>query len=187
MKKVGRVVALNLLFSIYGFGQSAELENIILIWDANRELVWTDFQGETDPNTISSAMTSHKIEILPTNVLVDDQDNIHGYEKMTAEAHFYINKSWTTTQSLTILKHERLHFDITELYARKIRQRFAEYKANKIASFSVYSDCYQLFWNECRKTQQRYDQETDHGRDIAKNELWAHQIETQLEALSAFE
>jgi hypothetical protein len=180
--------AVFILFFIVGVKAQGDSNNqSTLIWDSSRKLQWTDFKGHVDPNKFGSAMTSHKIEIKPTNVMVDENDNIQGYQKMTVEAQFFMNKSWTATSSQHILSHEQLHFDIAELYARKIRQRFEEFKTNGIASFSKYQECYNLFWKESRNVQKRYDEETKHGQNKLKNKNWAIKIARQLDELKEFE
>jgi hypothetical protein len=187
MKKIVLTFILIPIFILKVSAQSNEIDNSILPWHSSRDLNWSDFQGEVDPNTFGSAMTSHKIEVLPTNVMVDENDNIQDYEKMTVQAQFYKNKSWTTTKSDLILIHEQLHFDIAELFARKIRKRFTVFKLNNVTTFSAYLNCYNLFWKECRKMQRQYDSETSHGQNESVNEAWVRRVRTKLGSLSSFE
>tara|TARA_R100000935_G_scaffold23395_3_gene42763 strand:- start:5446 stop:6045 length:600 start_codon:yes stop_codon:yes gene_type:complete len=186
MKKLMNLIFI--VFFVMGINaQGGSNGQSIIDWDSARKLRWTDFKGKVDPNKFGSAMTSHKIEILPTNVLVDENDNIQNYEQMTVEAQFFTNKSWTTSNNNDILKHEQLHFDIAELYARKIRKRFEELKSDGVATFSKYQECYTIFWKECRKIQKQYDNETSHGQYKNVNQRWATNITNQLEELKGFE
>lgn len=99
-----------------------EYESNKIIWNQDKKLEWKDFTGVLDPNLFGNALTSYKIEIIPENVLVDAEDNIQNYENLTVVAKFYKDKSWATSRTDGLLAHEQLHFDIAELYARKIRK-----------------------------------------------------------------
>lgn len=180
-----RLLILFCLLSFFGHAQDKDAATYVS-WDDDYQLEWADFQGNTEGNFILAASTSYKIDLLPESVMVDENDQIQGYEHLTVVANFYKNSSWHTTNSQHILKHERLHFDIAELFARKIRKRFSELKKGKQASFSVYQDAFNLFWKECRKMQKRYDLETNHGGKIEINEIWQARILKELESLSAF-
>ena len=182
------IFRLLILFSLLGFFGHAQSNGSAdyVSWNEHYQLEWADFQGNTEGNYIMAAATSYKIDLLPESVLVDENDQIQGYEKLTVVANFYKKTSWHTTNSQHILKHERLHFDIAELFARKIRKRFSELKKGKQATFTVYQDAFNLFWKQCRKMQKQYDLETNHGGKNEVNELWQARILQELESLGAF-
>ncbi|MCT8341206.1 DUF922 domain-containing Zn-dependent protease [Flavobacteriaceae bacterium TK19130] len=186
MKKLLLSVILSIVPFLNSIAQGDGVNNSIIAWDSDNKLEWSDFQGEIDPDKFGSAMTSHKIEILPMNVMVDEEDNIQGYENMTVQAQFFKEKSWTATTSNYMLSHEQLHFDIAELFARKIRKRFEELKSNEIATFSKYQKAYSLLWKECRRMQIRYDKETKHGQLQDINSMWEKDIAEQLNDLKEF-
>lgn len=170
-------------------GQEIDPHNrdTVISWKSSIHLTWNDFQGETEPIDYAEAMTGYKIDIIPENVMVDEQDRIQGYEKLSVEARFYKNYSWTSTGSQTLLKHEQLHFDIAELYARKIRRNFEAHKVIKEARFSIYWENYSSLWNACRQYQIKYDLETNHGAELEINKIWEQRIEQELEELKEFD
>lgn len=152
-----------------------------IIWDESRKLTWDDFQGETDSINFGKAKTSYRIRIIPENVTVDENDDIQGYEKMTVQAEFDKNHSWSLAKFDTIvLKHERLHFDIAELFARKIRKQFYENKIAKKITYERFWADYKKLWSECSKFQNLFDYETDHGRDKEQNKLWRQLVFEEL-------
>ena len=163
-------------------------EDSTILWNPKLKLSWSDFQGKVSPDVYGKANTSYKIEIVPVDVLVDEYDNIQGYEKLTVEARFYKKQSWTTVSlnDTIVLNHEHLHFDIAELFARKIRKRFKALKNNREAKFSTYSREYKLLWIECRKYQREFDFETDHGRALDLNKLWYDKVKKELLLLEEF-
>ncbi|MDC8005660.1 DUF922 domain-containing protein [Aureisphaera galaxeae] len=184
MKKISLFPMLFLVAFAYA---QEKVPDSVVVWNPTKKLMWTDFQGEVGKYDFGRASTSYKIVIVPETVLVDEDDRIQGYEKMTAKAHFYKTTSWTATQNYQVLVHERLHFDIAELFARKVRKRFAELKAEKEARFSVYYKEYNAIWKECRSLQKQYDSETNHGRNLKENEEWATLVNEELELFKAFE
>ncbi len=177
-----------LLFTTGAFSQNAfDNSNLnTIVWNHNEKLEWKDFTGILAPNLFGNALTSYKIEIVPENVLVDAEDNIQGYENLTVIAKFYKDKSWTISQTEDLLAHEQLHFDIAELYARRIRKKFSELKNIKEKRFSVYALAYEHLWQECRQYQKTYDSETKNGILKEENVIWINKIKQEILDLDRF-
>jgi len=94
-------------------------------------------------------------------------------------------KSWFRrglTDSAT-LAHERLHFDITELYARRLMARYASEIEDHRAFLRKHETIYLEVWEASRRKQEEYDQEV--YRDRARQSWWAQWVEEQLEATQA--
>ncbi len=156
-------------------------------WSSKYVLEWNDFLGEVNPDNFGMAFTSYKIDIYPSDVLVDEQGNIHEIEELTVKANFYKKQSWTTGSFDTnLLLHEQLHFDIAELYARKIRQRFEFFKKKGEANFDLFWKQYKELWIECRSFQAKYDSETNHGINFSKNQEWNKVIKMEMNKLSDY-
>lgn len=149
-------------------------------WSKDKNLTWSDFKGSPNIDIIAYALTAYKIEILPSDVQVDNDNNIQNYKAITVEAIFYQNESWVYEKSDYLLKHEQLHFDIAGLYAHKIRMAFDKLKKEKNANFNAYSEVYQKLWAECLETQKIYDRETHHGQLVKENDEWINKINTEL-------
>ena len=152
----------------------------IISWSKTSKLEWQDYTGKMNPDIFAFAITSYKIDIVPENVKVDAHDHILNYQDLTVSANFYKNHSWTISADIDLLNHEQLHFDIAELYARKIRKRFSELKTAKEKRFSMYWDEYNVLWKACRLLQKQYDIETNHGAKKAENEAWIEKINALL-------
>jgi hypothetical protein len=74
-----------------------------------------------------------------------------------------------------LLAHEQLHFDLTELWARKIRELFKTLPAacrTPGASRAFESTIAQM-QGDWQDEQKRYDKETDHGMDAVRQKAWA--------------
>jgi hypothetical protein len=94
--------------------------NDMIPWRANRKLTWDDFTKKRDngPNGLKALTTA--------GIGVEFECN--GPEpRIVVKCNFRKKESWTrTTESDVLLAHEQLHFDVTELYARKLRQKLSE-------------------------------------------------------------
>lgn len=161
----------------------AQKRTNIIVWEEGRQLKEADFKAVKGPAKLDrkGALTTYKIEILPKEVAVDEQDRILGYHRMTVVAFFYKNKSWLgSKKDPHLLAHEQLHFDIAELFARKIRKAFKKLKIQKIKTFNAYQTTYNKLWQECRAYQKRYDSETLNGTDYKVNKQWESDVQKAL-------
>jgi hypothetical protein len=119
MRKITPLVLLTMFF----FSTSTKLNaQSVISWSKETKLKWTAFKAVPDTEILGYAKTSYKIEIQPSDVLVDENDNIQNYESLTVVANFYTNHSWVFKKDIYLLSHEQLHFDIAGLYAYNMRQ-----------------------------------------------------------------
>ncbi len=171
-----------ILFTLqFSLAQDSLSTKTIIPWTKDVKLNWVDFKGSPNTNILAYAQTSYKIDIFPTEVNVDANNNIQNFESLHVVANFYTNHSWVYRESDYLLKHEQLHFDIAGLYALKINKEFKKLIANKNANFDSYFDIYQNLWAKCRETQKQYDSETQHGQLMAENDEWIKKINAQIE------
>lgn len=171
-----------------GFSQEFNKTHLdtVIPWSRSEKIEWKDFLGKLNPDIFAYAITSYKIDIMPEHVAVDANDNILNYQDLTVVANFYKKQSWTISKDTNLLNHERLHFDIAELFARKIRKRFSELKSLKEQQFSVYWDEYSVLWKACKDFQKQYDIETNHGAKEEENHKWSKKVNSQLDRLEIF-
>lgn len=178
------IFKLLILVLCFGFLTKSQAKSIIE-WSKDYKLKWSDFKAEADTTILAFANTVYKIEILPTNVAVDSNNHIQNYEALTAVAQFYAKLSWVYEEDDNLLKHEQLHFDIAELYARKLRSEFEKLKQEKIANFNAYSTAYNKLWAECKALQMKYDSETNHGILREENQKWENDILNKLNSIKS--
>lgn len=176
------------LVSVFGYStlqgvindQENTAKNDTILWDASGKLKWEDFQGVPVKNDLYKARTYSTIGYDAT-VLTDKIE-------VNLVCEFEKNKSWTTSKTLDLLRHEQLHFDIAELISRKIRKQYEKHisievsKTNKILK-SIYTSHVDSIW--LLKNRQ-YDKETAHGTILAKQKEWELKIAKELKALEAY-
>jgi hypothetical protein len=101
----------------------------------------------------------------------------------------YFNRpiSWTKDSDSLGLTHEQGHFNIAELFARKLRKKFLEYKFN---ASSIKTDLKLMFDNnnkERAKMDALYDKETNFSRDKIKQIYWNKKIILLLKKFEAYQ
>jgi hypothetical protein len=92
-------------------------------WSYNERLNWNDFKCEPKTGTDAVASTSTTLGIA---YQVTD-----GQLTYDITCNFSKVKSWGLMKTDYILAHEQGHFDITEIYARKLHQALQNYVYNK--------------------------------------------------------
>jgi len=165
---------LALLFSTWSsLAQNAES----IAWSDSYELNWADFQGKPDSLEVhlQKAETKTTIEVV-TKIRVTTIE----YEVV---CYFEKDQSWKMPDvSPALLAHEQLHFDISEIYARKLRQQLPE--LTFISRDDLEEKVRALYRDillETVELQHQYDLETEHSRNRKQQKIWKEKIKAMLE------
>jgi len=170
LKNVHFFICLTLLAS----SAFAQRDNEELIkWDDNKRLNWSDYKGKPDPNSDAAASTS-------TYLVIDY--NI-SQNKMTykIQSMFSRTRSWGLHKTDYILSHEQGHFDIAEVFARKLHKKMSEFKFDKRTYQKNLGKIYDEVVEEKTEMQNDYDRETRHSINKEKQAQWIKKIEKLLE------
>ena len=93
------------------------------------------------------------------------------------------NRRTSAERDQDLLRHEQLHFDLTELVARKIRKQFEALP--RICATPGATDAVEkaiaAIEREWHDEQARYDRETDHGAGQVKQRQWELRVREALE------
>jgi len=141
----------------------------------SRKLTWDDYLAKPSVSDEAAAITSTGIGV---EYIV--RNNQLSYK---ISCLFSKNKSWGRYRSEYILSHEQGHFDITEIYARKLARAIEEYEFNPKTYKSDLNSIYKLLMTEKEKYQEQYDHETDYSRDRINQGLWLQKIQSELDEL----
>jgi hypothetical protein len=146
-----------------------------ILWQENRPLTWADFKGRPEQNSSYKALTKASIHV---GSFVFSRDSAC----FIVKCYFYPDKSWVniSNPSLDLLAHEQLHFDIAELYTRKLRKRFLEYKFYENFFGKDIDIIYKRLYDEYIKVQEQYDKETDHSTVKVRQLEWSNKISVDL-------
>ncbi|MDX5347833.1 MAG: DUF922 domain-containing Zn-dependent protease, partial [Hymenobacteraceae bacterium] len=101
---------------------------------------------------------------------------------------FVVNESWSKNKkSEKLLLHEQLHFDLTEVYARKLRKKLSEIEDPCLLSNQEsLNPIIAGIFDEWKAEQDRYDADCDHGLDYEKQDEWVKNINARLKELEAY-
>ena len=155
-------------------------EKDVLLWQENKPLTWNDFRGK--PEKRFSAASTH-YDIFKTT-----KQNGPSAE-IVIEAVFFCNKSWKRESWINdqVLAHEQKHFDIVELYARKLRKLISEKNYSSYSNLKFVSDSlYKVIDKEMDVYQDKYDDETDASMNGDKQREWNKKIIAEIEVLSEY-
>lgn len=157
--------------------QSAQ-EDETISWQSNIRLSWSDFKGKPPVNARAAATTASGISYQFSTSGTRNQIEVD----FKIDTYFYPNKSWYQPKvcDSIILSHEQLHFDISEIYARKFRKRLSKatftHENVKVKVQSIYREINQELGNY----QHKYDSETNFSRDHAQQFIWNDKIASAL-------
>ena len=150
-------------------------------WTAGRSLVWEDFKGVIPPDASATnvAVSSVGIGIQTNTVITGGQVKVYVFNSFETE------RSWVreTDHRHAVLVHEQGHFDICELYTRRMRQRFAAANITFDNLQSVNRDVYNQTMKEYRQRQADYEDATQHGMIEVAQQEWTAQIARELAEL----
>jgi hypothetical protein len=150
----------------------SHVEEEYVKWQENRRLTWEDFKAAPLKLGNTAAMT--------TTHLGFSYNVTNGKVSYKIDCRFEKNKSWGLVKNDWILKHEQGHFDIAEIFARKLNKSINDYQFNKSTFQKDLDVIYKSVVDEKEKFQQQYDDETDYSRNKTKQEEWLNKIDTEL-------
>lgn len=158
-------------------------ENII-VWSKTRKLAWSDFQGNISHDKTHEGINVYKEseeDAARSRVAIALYFQCEGSKaNHTVRAEFEKNNSWYYAKHKTeaVLSHEQLHFDITELYARKLKMKLVA--LNNPCDKSYVGKVYQANEEAFGKFSDQYDIETSHGVNKLKQSEWETKIHSLL-------
>lgn len=156
------------------------IENEKLIyWNENRPLRISDFKGSSEKRPFQAATHSGLKVMNPVNVWT-------GKTRVIVESYFNPELSYfkQSERDSSVLAHEQLHFDITELYARKFRKQLVENCSNQYDYFEKRDSIHKSIELELSLKQDEYDSEVYSERSLqSKWNLW---VQKELRELNGY-
>ena len=151
----------------------------VLSWNESFKLSWDDFKAEPNKNVSAVAITASGITF-GYSIKQTDKDEVISFSS-EVHAHFYPEQSWYKSERADahILGHEQLHFDITELYARKFRYRISQLKLSNRVRLEL-KTIHKEINTELSQLQNKYDNETDYSRNFETQSKWKIYIDAEL-------
>lgn len=168
-----------LLFIIIPLFSSSQSKNEELLdWSASRKLTWNDYKAKPDPESDAAATT--------TSYLAIEYNITSSSFSYKIQSRFSKTRSWGLHKTAYILSHEQGHFDIAEIFARKLHQKMSEYKFNKRTYQNDLNKIYNEILDEKEKMQNDYDKETNHSIKKERQVEWLNKIAVILKDYTAY-
>jgi hypothetical protein len=171
---VKKIVIYLLALSVSGKSFSQD----VIAWDSAIKLTWADFAGKADLGSPYNAATI-------SGILYKIYPRSDGYSDSII-AVFYTSESWVKDRTESALIHEQGHFDITEIFARKLRKRLQEFVPRRGDLNHQLNLLYDEMERERDAMENLYDQETGHSADPVRQARWNVRIRNELRALEEF-
>lgn len=173
-----------LCLAFYGsFAQEVVVENdSLLLWQKDRKLTWDDFKGvKQQPEDV------HLIHKVAESSMIFPYSFIYTEDKtlgINIKCYFEKFIAWTITNDIETLEHEQIHFNIAELYTRKIRQCVKSLQDEGILDVNAYVKEVNALVANCNKYQDKYDNEVLLNYD--RQQEWQERVAKELEALKEY-
>ena len=167
-----------------------------ILWQENKKLKIQDFKAE-NKDTVKvnrqqflGAISAIRIEYSSF------QRNKNSVPDFSIKTYFDPNESWMLLKNDYVLQHEQIHFDLTELYARKMRKSVESLRQKNVTNISIYRKKIQR-WNAMKeKASNQFDADNQDyyikiGQKILfqknpKQEAWKKKVDRELFQYSLF-
>ena len=153
-------------------------------WTSEYRLIWSDFKSAPDKSSPFSAQ-SHCLFDYKGVPIFRDQTMIL---QISIFACFAKKESWVhpDKKEAPLLTHEQLHFDICELFVRKLRKKISETPLSLLNSDNQIKVLFEESWKAYQVNQNLYDEETEHGLIEAAQKKWINNVNEELTTLAEF-
>ncbi len=173
-------------FLLAGSGLQAQPNPEKIYWQ-DEPLSWIDFKAAPVKESPFQANTNAGISY-SWNL-----KNENGVISLLYEVYSFFNphNSWVvpTSKSDYLLAHEQLHFDITELHARKLRKALSNVKMQQLGKDpkTFLNSLYSKFEKERSAMQQKFDRESNHSMNKEAEAKWQIFVKEELDRLKDYQ
>lgn len=173
------VVSITLRVNIFSFKKPIN-------WNDDRKLTLKDFTAfklpfYKSPHANDSMKIIDNFSYIYTNIVIENKS-----DSLFVYARFYPNRSYVFKEKDStgyLLNHEFIHFSITEIWARKLRESIS---LSENISKNEIEILLNDIWTKERKMQERYDDETDHSINFEKQQRWNNIVDSILYSLEDY-
>jgi len=152
-----------------------------IVWSADRQLTWDDFKAKPirELDGARSALNyrtavgcrNQRLQVRVLTVFLPAQSSV---------TYRIISSGLASRVGLA---HEQLHFDLAEVFARRIRRMYAELTKPCPRTDDALNALADPLFREAAETQNRYDDYTRFGESEARQLEWAKRIAADLAEL----
>lgn len=155
-----------------------------IFWKPNRKLVWDDFKG-----AIPDSLKDDDNYSSYANIGIQHRSNasfLIGTDRFFVLSSFDCNKSWYRPYAYfqtNYLDFQQGLFDLTELYARKMRQKLADKNIDSKDKITFMTNVDKELGDQYKEAESKYVMETRGGADKEAMKEWHNRIWKELAQL----
>lgn len=156
-----------------------------IYWSEGRKLTWDDFKSDNNRDRDSTVVAFANVGM---GYKAETTTNPKAPVNIKISVFFDVLKSWKVDyiKGDRVLHHEQLHFDIAELYGRKLCKKTAEQIKNSQDYQTKFVGMYKSNLADYKSFQNKYDRETNHGLDEAKQLFYTELVTEELKKLNNY-
>lgn len=154
----------------------------VIFWDDEVRLQWDDFTPKSNRRVNYHAQSA-------TGIFSFWNCDENKFEFIVGTV-FDLNKSWVQPwvkldrqRESILLNHEQTHFDLSEVYARKVRKSLSEVSDPCSKSNKELNQIVNRILEEFQLEEKKYDRETNHGLDEDRQYEWDEKVYELLQEL----
>lgn len=157
-----------------------------IVWSEDRKLEWEDFRAEKKTYAYNAVALTYCT--LRANARAQTSLMYNG-SKYIVRSVFDPEKSWvsddSTYRTAAVLSHEQKHFDLCEVYARRL---YKELTNANVTAFNMQevNTIMQRIQTEYEDRQYQYDEETHNSTNGEAQKRWDAMIESELLELAEY-
>lgn len=164
---------------------SGKSKSNTITWNKYRKLKITDFQARrsrSNKNTAATTASAFGFNITDKNGQITG--NI--FVKFYKEDSWWNPENENSRRKQIILKHEQLHFDICELFGRKLYREILKLKSKNHLNSRSLDRLHKRLEKEYHHYQDLYDKETDHSLNAEAQKKWNSKVDKELRSLDKY-
>ena len=150
-------------------------------WQSGLKLKYADFKADSKGGPgFAVATTASAFGYSIT----DNNGKITG----SIYVRFYCNESWWNPDVILydVLDHEQLHFDICELFGRKLYKELLSLRTRgKLNSRSI-ERLHSKLEKQYSNYQDKYDKDSEHSINRVEQHYWNKRVKNELNAMEAY-
>lgn len=156
-----------------------------IIWKEDQKLIWDHFKSpvnrKNNPDVVAYTHCGWEYSVIKST-------NPKSPVTIEITTIFNENKSWKDVTRINdyVLVHEQKHFDIAEIFARKLRKEVGEKVKTSGDYDKVFETIYHKISTDYRNFQISYDKDTEHGMNKEKQAEYNALISEELEHLKSY-
>lgn len=155
---------------------------VYIEWEEERPLSWADY-------VYKKSAKKRKGSLALTTVFHSVRGSIkNDHPHFEVRVLYDKTKSWTTDpRDPILLNHEKLHFDLAELYGRKIRKQIDILGKRGESQLKKYRADIRTLLDEFKRQSIAYDKETGHGRFSDAQQKWNDFVFSEMKRLKSYQ